>query len=113
MTRSITFGLLLLGTGIAAAHQNPDGRTIQVDVKYAGSGTVNASHKICVVLWDTHGFTSADAGAPVAVQSVDSATGTVTFSDVQTVPAYISVAYHPSGSWGAHSPPPTGTSLGR
>ena len=39
MTRSITFGLLLLGTGIAAAQSGPHGRTIQVDVRYTGAGT--------------------------------------------------------------------------
>jgi hypothetical protein len=36
----------------------------------------------------------------------------VTFSNVQKVPAYISVAYDPTGGWDAQSPPPSGTSLG-
>ena len=50
MTSSITYGLFLLGSVIAAAQARPDGRTIQVDVRYTGAGTVNASHKIYVAL---------------------------------------------------------------
>jgi len=112
MTSSITYGLFLLGSVIAAAKARPDGRTIQVDVRYTGAGTVNASHKIYVALWDDPGFASPGGDPPVAVQPLDSASGTVTFSNVQKVPAYISVAYDPTGSWDAQSPPPSGTSLG-
>jgi hypothetical protein len=85
------------------------GRTIQVDIAYQGAGTVDASHKIYVALWDSADFT---AVPPVAVKSLDSKTGSVTFADVQTVPAYVTTAFDPSGSWDAQSPPPSGSSLG-
>src|ERR671918_1256870 len=46
------------------------------------------------------------------VRNLDSKKGTVTFSNVQKVPAYVSAAYDPSGAWDAQSPPPSGSSLG-
>jgi len=94
---------------LAAFASAENGRTIQVDVTYTGAGKVDASHKIYVALWDSGDMNS---GPPVDTKALDSKTGTVTFTDVQNVPAYISVAFDPSGSWGANSPPPSGTSLG-
>ena len=86
-----------------------NGRTIQVDVEYTGAGKVDANHKVYVALWDSADMNS---GPPVETKALDSKTGTVTFTDVQNIPAYVSVAFDPSGSWGADSPPPSGTSLG-
>ena len=97
---------LVAGT-ISAFAQNS--RTIQVDVIYSGSGTVDASHKIYVALWPSTDF---DSGPPAEVKSIESKKGTVTFTDVQTVPAYVSVAYDPTGNWQAQSGPPSGSSLG-
>jgi hypothetical protein len=48
----------------------------------------------------------------VAVKSLDSKNGSVTFTDVQKVPAYVSAAYDPTGKWDAQSPPPSGSSVG-
>src|SRR5579864_2744790 len=87
--------LIIFGTACGWAQS---GRTIQVDIAYQGAGSVDASHKIYVALWDSADFT---AGPPVAVKSLDSKTGSVTFADVQTVPAYVTTAYDPSGSWDA------------
>jgi hypothetical protein len=107
MTRYLYFVLgTLLVTAFAVAQA---GRTIQVDINYTGSGTVDGSHKIYVALWDSADF---DSGPPVDVQPLDSKTGTVTFKNVQTVPAFVSTAYDPSGKWDAQSPPPPGSSLG-
>jgi hypothetical protein len=103
-----TLGLFVLFAAYAAAQANA-GRTIQVDINYTGSGTVNASHKIYVALWDSPDFTS---GPPAAVKSLDSKKGTVTFSDVQRAPVYVTTAYDPTGAWDAQSPPPSGSSLG-
>jgi hypothetical protein len=101
----LTLGLLLFGA--CAFSQN--GRTIQVDVTYTGSGTVDANHKIYVALWDS---AEMNAGPPAAVKSIASKKGTVTFTDVQKAPAYVSTAYDPTGHWDAQSPPPSGSSLG-
>ena len=102
----VVIGALVLATVFAVAQT---GRTIQVDITYTGSGTVNASHKIYVALWDSADFSGAP---PVAVKSLDSKTGAVAFTDVQKVPAYVSAAYDPTGKWDAQSPPPSGSSVG-
>ena len=99
-------GVLLLATASTVAQA---GRTIQVEVTYTGSGTVDAGHRIFVALWDSTDFNSAP---PADVQFLTSKTGTVTFNNVQKVPAYISTAYDPTGRWDAQSPPPSGSSIG-
>jgi len=104
-----TLGLFILLGACAVAQTSTDKRTIQVDVNYTGSGTVNASHRIYVALWDSSDMSG---GPPAAVLSLNSKKGTVTFSDVQKVPAYVSAAYDPTGNWDAQSPPPSGSSLG-
>jgi hypothetical protein len=104
-----TLGLFFLLAACADAQTSADRRTLQVDINYTGSGTVNASHKIYVALWASSDFNS---GPPAAVESLDSRKGTVTFSTVQSVPAYVTTAYDPTGAWDAQSPPPSGSSLG-
>jgi len=104
-----TLGLFVLFAVCALAQASADKRTIQVDIDYTGPGIVNASHKIYVALWDSSDMSG---GPPAAVLSLNSKKGTVTFSDVQRVPAYVSAAYDPSGNWDAQSPPPSGAALG-
>jgi hypothetical protein len=104
-----TLGLCLLFAAFAVAQTSADRRTIQVEITYTGSGTVNASHKIYVALWDSREMSG---GPPAGVEPLDSKKGTVTFSNVQKVPAYVSTAYDPTGRWDAQSPPPSGASLG-
>jgi hypothetical protein len=102
-------GALFLGAVIAVAQS----LTLQVQVNYTGSGTVDDTHKIFVALWDSPGFIDGSSGPPVAIKSVTSKSGVVTFTDVQKVPAYVSTAYDPAGNWdGQSGPPPTGASLG-
>jgi hypothetical protein len=102
-------GLFLLVAAIAPAQPGADKRTIQIEVTYTGSGTVDPSHKIYIALWDSSDLSG---GPPVAVESLASKKGTVAFSNVQKVPAYVSAAYDPTGAWDAQSPPPSGSSLG-
>ena len=101
-------GVLFLGALMAPAQQ---GRTLQVQIHYTGSGTVDETHKIFVALWDSPGFTD-DSVPPVALKSTSSKDGMVTFSDIQKTPAYVSAAYDPAGQWDAQSAPPKGSSLG-
>jgi len=104
-----TLGLFVLFAICAVAQTSAGKRTIEVEINYTGTGTVNASHKIYVALWNSPDMSG---GPPVDVKSLDSKKGTVTFSDVQTVPAYVSTAYEPTGTWSAQTPPPSGSSLG-
>ena len=106
----VIFGALLLGAVTASAQS---GGTVQVQLHYTGSGTVDTTHKIFVALWDSPGFTGEGGGPPMAVKSATSKNGIVTFSDVQNATVYVSAAYDPSGTWDAQSgPPPKGSSLG-
>jgi hypothetical protein len=104
-----TLGVFALFAVCALAQTSANKRTIQVDINYTGSGTVDANHRVYVALWDSSDMSS---GPPVAVLSVNSKKGAVTFSDVQRVPAYVSAAFDPTGVWDAQSPPPSGASLG-
>ena len=108
MTRRLyaVLAALLLAAVFAFAQA---GRSIQVEIAYTGSGAVDASHKIYVALWDSPNF---EGGPPAEVQSLSSKTGTVTFKNVLTTPAYVSTAYEPTGRWDAQSPPPSGSSQG-
>jgi hypothetical protein len=104
--------VLLLGALITPAQRD---LALQVQLHYTGSGTVDKTHKIFVALWDSPGFMD-NSAPPVAVKSATSKDGTVTLSDVQKVPAYVSTAYDPTGQWDAQDPdagtPPSGSSLG-
>ena len=104
-----TVGLFLLITSGAGAQTSAERRAIQVEINYTGAGTVDARHKIYVALWDSSDLSG---GPPAAVGSLDSKKGTVTFSIVERVPAFVSAAYDPTGAWDAQSPPPSGCSLG-
>ncbi len=97
---------VLLGTVIASA------QSVQVQLHYTGSGTVDATHKIYVALWDSAGFMSDGAGPPMDVKGTTSKDGVVTFTDIQKSTVYVSTAYDPSGNWDAQSGPPKGSSLG-
>ncbi len=86
---------------------------LEVQVSYTGSGTVDKTHKVYVVLWDNPNFVTEEAGAPpIGLQGVSSKSAAVQFDDVQTNPVYVSMVYDPSGQWDAASPPPSGSSLG-
>jgi hypothetical protein len=104
-------GALLLGALITPAQKD---LTLQVEIHYTGSGTVDKSHKIFVLLWDSPGFLDNSVG-PVDVRAATSKNATVTFY-VQKVPAYVSTAYDPTGVWNAQDvdagTPPSGSSLG-
>ncbi|MDP8983110.1 MAG: hypothetical protein M3O35_21240 [Acidobacteriota bacterium] len=97
---------VLLGTVIASA------QSVQVQLHYTGSGTVDATHKIYVALWDSPGFTGDGGGPPMDVKGTTSKDGVVTFTDIQKGTVYVSTAYDPSGTWDAQSGPPKGSSLG-
>lgn len=101
--------LIVAGALVSPAQR---GRNLQVDIHYTGSGTVDDNHKIFVALWDSPDFQDASGGQPVSVQSTNSKNGTVSFTDVQKIPAFVTTAYDPSGHWDAHSNPPSGSSLG-
>lgn len=103
---SVLCGVLIGSALIAPAQQS---MTLQVQLHYTGSGTVDATHKIFVALWSSADF---NTGPPTDVKSATSKNGLVTFSDVKSAPVYVSSGYDPTGHWDASGPPPSGASLG-
>lgn len=115
MKKYICLGLgLFLGAVLIATSQSNESRTLHVDVRYTGSGTVDAHHLIGVALWDSPSFMEENSKAmPIDVKLATSKHGRVTFTNVTKSPVYVSAAYDSSGKWdGTSGPPPTGSSLG-
>jgi hypothetical protein len=107
---------LIAGTvflSVLAASGQTESSKLEVQVSYTGSGTVDESHKVYVVLWDTPDFMKGDSGSmPISIKGVTSKTDTAQFSDIPKGPVYVSMVYDPTGQWDAASAPPTGSSLG-
>ena len=106
----LLFGMAFM---FALKAQQAQSSKLTVQVSYTGSGTVNESHKVYVVLWDTPDFVkTSSAIEPIAIKAVTSKSAAAQFDDVQKNPVYVSMAYDPAGKWEATSPPPAGASLG-
>lgn len=89
------------------APQQAGANDVKVTVKYAGKGTVDASHRIWVWLFDTPQI---NAGSiPIAELSIDKNGGTASFSSVAANPVYIAIAYDEKGGFIGQAPPPTGS----
>src|SRR5580693_5874992 len=100
-------------TSALTARAQDKSAKLEVQVSYTGSGEVDESHKVYVVLWDNPNFVTEEAGAPpIGLKGVSSKSASVQFDDVQVNPVYVSMVYDPSGKWDAASPPPSGSSLG-
>jgi len=108
----IALGVMLTSSRIDAYQDSNAASALQVQVSYTGAGSVDEKHKVYVVLWDTPEFVNGSGAMPVAIKSISSKSGAVTFSDVSKTPAYVSTVYDASGQWDAQSPPPEGSSLG-
>jgi hypothetical protein len=107
-------GLLILASGFqfGKAQDKAATRTLKVNVKYTGSGTVDDKHKIQVFLFDSPDFMQGNA-MPTGMQMTAAKDGTVTFSDIGSSPVYTAAIYDPKGEYdGASGPPPSGSSAG-
>jgi hypothetical protein len=95
-----------------AVHSQTGSSKLTVRVSYTGSGPVDESHKVHVVLWDTPDFVKGSAAMPIAIKTITSKSATAEFDNVERNPVYVSMVYDPAGKWDAMSPPPSGSSLG-
>ena len=113
MNRRVFLLCAALCTSAFSAAAQQDSLKLDVQVTYTGPGTVDADHKVFVVLWDTPDFVSGNSGGPpIAVQSVSAKTDTAHFDNLGKSPVYVSMVYDPSGKWDAASPPPANSSIG-
>ena len=83
-----------------------------VQVSYSGSGKVDESHKVYVVLWGDAEFTKGASSMPIFLKGVASKSGSAEFDGIDKNPVFVSMVYDPTGKWDAMSPPPAGSSLG-
>ena len=102
----------MTATHPAVSQQSSASSRLEVHVNYTGSGTVDAAHKIYIMLWDTPDFATGAAAMPMLTEATESKRGTVAFTSVGAMPVYVSAVYDPSGQWDAQSVPPDGSSLG-
>ena len=83
---------------------------VKVTVHYKGKGTVDASHKIWVWLFDTPNI---GAGSmPIDQSSLDANGAEIVFSGVAPSEVWIAVAFDEQGAMMGDGPPPTGTPIG-
>ena len=117
-----TLGLVSLSAA-PAAH-----KTLKVKLNYTGAGTVDAQHKIYVLLFDANPFTASrleDASSaptpPVPVagvshiisrRSASSKNGLITFTDLSISPVYAAAFFDKNGTYDGHSDPASGSPMG-
>jgi hypothetical protein len=114
LARTIVVGTMAMAlaashAALAIGQTKPavNGNGVAVTVKYAGKGTVDATHKIWVWLFDTPDI---DAGAiPIAEQAIEKNGGTASFADVTAKQVYIAIAYDEQGGFLGQAPPPPGS----
>ena len=100
---------LMLSTTTIRANRNQstvDATSVNVTVKYTGAGTVDATHRIWVWIFDTPNI-GPDA-MPIGEQSISKNGGTATFSTT-TKQVYIALAFDEQGGFMGQAPPPSGT----
>ena len=84
--------------------------TVKVTVTYKGKGTVDASHKLWVWVFDTPNI---GAGSmPIDQISLDKNGADAVFENVAGETVYIAAAFDESGSMIGDAPPPTGSPIG-
>jgi hypothetical protein len=84
--------------------------SVKVTVHYKGKGTVDASHKLWVWVFDTPNI---GAGAmPLGQVALDKNDVEAVFNDVTADKVWIAVAYDESGIMTGDAPPPSGTPIG-
>jgi hypothetical protein len=88
-----------------------DSAKLDVDVSYTGSGTVDDSHQIYVLVWDTPDFAKGEV-PPVGTQTIASKSATAHFDNLQKGAVYLTMVFDSTGTWDAASPPPSGSPVG-
>jgi hypothetical protein len=84
--------------------------TVKVTVHYKGKGTVDASHKLWVWVFDTPNI--GPGAMPLDQVALDKNDLEAVFNNVVADKVWIAVAYDESGSMKGDAPPPSGTPIG-
>lgn len=84
--------------------------TVKVTVHYKGKGTVDASHKLWVWVFDTPNI--GPGAMPVGQVALDKNGVDAVFTDVAADKVWIAAAYDEGGGMTGDAPPPPGTPIG-
>ena len=112
MKKALTVVVLMLLTalvqsGVHAATKAGAAGTVKVTVTYKGKGTVDASHKLWVWIFDTPNI---GAGSmPIDQVSLDANGAQAVFENVAPGQVWIAVAFDQQGAMMGDAPPPTGS----
>jgi hypothetical protein len=102
----------LAAAGVTAAQQAKPAAAaanVRVTVKYTGKGTVDATHRIWVWLFDNPAI--GPGAIPIAELSLDKNGGTAAFPNVSAQQVYVAVAYDEKGGFAGQAPPPPGSPI--
>lgn len=114
MKKALTVVVLMLfaalaQTGVRAEMKAGALGAVKVTVTYKGKGTVDASHKLWVWIFDSPNI---GAGSmPLDQVSLDANGGVATFEGVAPSQVWVAVAFDESGAMNGDGPPPTGTPI--
>src|SRR5688500_15927904 len=84
--------------------------TVKVTVNYKGKGTVDASHKLWVYVFDTPNI--GPGAMPIDQIALDKNGADAVFENVAGDKVYIAVAFDESGAMMGDGPPPSGSPIG-
>jgi hypothetical protein len=84
--------------------------TVKVTIHYKGKGTVDASHRMFVWLFDSPNI--GPGSMPIDQVLLDKNGSEAVFNGVVADKVWIAVAYDESGVMAGDAPPPTGTPIG-
>jgi hypothetical protein len=94
----------------AASAVTVNAGTVKVTVTYKGKGTVDASHKVWVWLFDTPNI--GPGAMPIDQIALDKNGTDAVFENVAGDKVYVAVAFDEKGAMMGDGPPPTGTPIG-
>ncbi len=101
--RTVSLNAASLSTGVAAG-------TVKVTIHYKGKGTVDASHKLWVWIFDTPNI--GPGSMPIDQVSFDRNDADAVFEGVAAEKVWVAVAYDETGGMMGDAPPPPGTPIG-
>ena len=81
--------------------------TVKVTVNYQGKGTVDASHKLWVYLFDNPNI--GPGAMPIGIVSIDKNGGDAVFDNIAGDKAFIAVAFDENGTMTQDGPPASGS----
>ncbi|HYB95957.1 MAG TPA: hypothetical protein VEC39_13370 [Vicinamibacterales bacterium] len=108
-TLVVVAALAMVATPSSGTLQAQVPSTVKVTVQYTGKGTVDATHKVWVYLFDTPNI---GAGSiPIGQVTVSENGAEALFENVSQNQVWLAAAFDEKGLMGGDGPPPSGTPI--